>query len=65
MNNKTYDVLKLIALIAAPVTVFVASLCAAWNIQYAEPICATLAAVDVLLGSIVEILRKNYYKNNK
>ena len=60
MNNKTYDTLKLIALIAAPVTVFVASLCSAWNIPYAEGICATLAAIDVLLGSIVEILRKNY-----
>lgn len=65
MTNKAYDILKLVALIAAPVTVFVASLCAAWNIPHADAITATLAAVDILLGSIVEILRKNYYKNNK
>ena len=65
MSNRAYDTIKLIALIAAPVTVFAASLCAAWNIPYAEPICATLAAIDVLLGSLVEIFRRQYEKMNK
>ena len=65
MSNKTYDTLKLIALIGAPVTVFVTSLCAAWKIPYAEPICATLAAVDVCLGAIVKILADKYNKENK
>lgn len=62
VSNKTYDILKLAALIVAPVTVFVAAIMSAWGLPYAEQITATLAALDTLLGALVEIFRRAYVK---
>jgi len=64
MRNETYDKLKLIALIVAPVVVFLSTICNVWHIAYAEQICATLSALDVLFGSIVVIAKKHYDDEN-
>ena len=64
MNDKTYDIIKNIALFAAPVITLIASLCAVWNVPYCEQITASLAAVDTALGAIV-IVAKTVYEKKK
>lgn len=60
MSNKQYDILKFIALFIGPLVVFFTSLSKIWNIPYGEQICATLAALEVLIGSIVVVANKLY-----
>lgn len=62
MNNRTYDTIKIIALIAVPLVAFIGSICTIWNIPHAEQITATLTALDTLLGAVVAILSKIYNK---
>lgn len=64
VNNKTYDIIKLIALVAAPVLVFLSALVDIWHIPYAQQITLTLSALDTLIGALVVILKKNYDKKN-
>lgn len=60
MSNKTYDIIKTVALFAVPVLAFAASLCSIWNVPYCEQITATLTALDTLLGAIVIVAKKLY-----
>ena len=62
MSNKTYDTLKFIALLIAPLVTFVGSLVSIWGISYGEQIVATLAAIDVLVGAVVAIAKAIYDK---
>lgn len=65
MNNKTYDTLKLIGLIFAPVSTFIAAFISIWNIPYSAQITATLAALDTLIGALVVIAKARYEKAKK
>lgn len=60
MSNKTYDMLKMLALILAPVLAFAASLVNIWGLPYGEQIVATLTAIDTLIGAIVVGAKKAY-----
>lgn len=60
MTQKTYETLRIIAMLVAPIAAFVAVLCNAWNLPYAQPIAMTLTGLDALFGAIVEILRKEW-----
>ena len=62
MSNRTYDIIKLISLIAVPIVAFISALCSIWNVPHSEQITATLTAVDTLLGALVVILAKEYNK---
>ena len=62
VSNSTYDTLKKIALIAAPLITFLGAVCVIWHVPYAEQITATLAAFDTLLGSILIKLGIDYNK---
>lgn len=62
MTNKTYDTIKTIALIAAPVAVLASSILKIWNVPYTAEITATLAAVDTFLGALVAVLKAKYDK---
>lgn len=64
MTNKTYDIIKNVALIAAPVLAFIASVCNILNVPYTAQITAILAALDTLLGALV-IVAKKIYDGNK
>lgn len=64
MSNKVYDTLKIIALVAVPVTVLITSILTALNVPNLEVITAILAAIDTFLGSLVEIARREYEKEN-
>ena len=62
MNNKTYDILKFVALLIAPVIVLVSAIVDIWGIPYGAQITATLAAIDVFVGSVVVIAKEIYKK---
>lgn len=60
MSNKTYDALKTIAFVIAPLLTFAAALCIIWHVPYSEQITATLAAFDTMLGTILRKLGIEY-----
>lgn len=63
LSNKTYDVLKDIALYILPaLATLVLSLGNIWGIPHAEAIAATITALDTFLGAILKISSNNYAK---
>ena len=61
MTNKTYDLLKWVALIARPAVVtFVAAVGVIWGLSDTAQIAATIAAVDALLGACLQVSSANY-----
>jgi len=60
MTNKTYDLIKNVALVVTPVLAFLASLISIWNIPYGAELTATLTAIDTLCGAIVIVAKKIY-----
>lgn len=62
LSNRTYDTLKLVALIAVPLFAFLGALCTIWNVPHSEQITATLTALDTLLGALVAIIAREYNK---
>lgn len=62
MTNKTYDILKMVALLLMPLITFLAALGDIWSIPYTQQITATLAALDTLLGAVLKISSDNYHK---
>ena len=67
MSDKTYDMLKLIGLIAVPVITFLTAFINIWGdgIPYGPQIIATLAAIDALIGGIVAIAKNIYDHKQK
>lgn len=64
LPNKVYDVLKVVALIIVPVTILISSLGDIWGLPYQVQIVKTLGAIEVFLGSLLEISSANYRKSN-
>nr|DAP58859.1 MAG TPA: holin [Caudoviricetes sp.] len=63
MTNKTYDILKWIALILLPaLATFYAAIAAVWGLPYTEQVVGTITAVDTLLGTLLKISSDNYNK---
>ena len=64
MSNKTYDVLKWIAMYFLPAlgTLYFA-LAGIWGFPYGEEIVGTITAVDTFLGVIIGISTAQYNKN--
>lgn len=62
MTNKTYDIIKIVALLILPISEFVGSLASIWGFAYGKQIVATLVALDVLMGYIVKIASDSYHK---
>lgn len=61
MTNKTYDILKWIALILLPaLATFYAAIAAAWGLPYTEQVVGTITAVDTLLGTLLKISADKY-----
>ena len=60
-NNRTYDILKYVALIALPaLQVFWLTIGKIWNLAYTVEIGATIGAVALLLGTLLGVSTKNY-----
>ena len=64
MSNRMYDFIKLVALIGAPVIVFLSALCNIWAVPHAAELTATLAAIDTLIGAVVAALKADYDRRN-
>lgn len=65
-NNKTYDILKDIALYVLPaLATLILALGNIWGIPYAEAIAATITAIDTFLGAILKISSNEYQKAQK
>ena len=64
ISNKVYDIIKLVALIGAPVIVLLSALCNIWAVPHAAELTATLAAIDTLIGAIVTALKADYDRRN-
>lgn len=66
ISNKTYDVLKWIALVALPVAgTLYSALAAIWGFPYGDHIVRTILAIETALGALLGISSVNYNKNNK
>lgn len=65
MSNKTYDIIKIIALIVLPaVTTFVGVTLEALNVECSGVVVTIMTAFDVMLGTIIEKLSSMYKKKN-
>ena len=65
MSNKTYDIIKVIALIVLPaITTFVGVTLEALDVSYSGVVVTIMTAFDVMLGTIIEKLSAMYKKNN-
>lgn len=65
-NNKTYDILKWIAMLFLPaVGTLYFTLADIWNLPYGKQIVGTITAVDAFLGVILGISTARYNKINK
>ena len=63
MNNRVYDILKWITLVALPaITALWLTLANIWGFPYAEAIGATLAAITTFLGALLGISSIQYQK---
>lgn len=62
-DNKVYDVLKWIALVALPAigTLYFA-LASIWGLPYGEQIVGTITAIDAFLGALLGISSIQYNK---
>lgn len=61
MNDKTYDILKRVALIVVPaLATFVNAVGIVWGVPYTNEVTATITAFGVFLGAALGISSKNY-----
>jgi hypothetical protein len=65
MSNKTYDILKAVALTLPIITTFVIAIMKIWNIPYATEVALTLAALNTLIAELVKALSSAYNKTLK
>ena len=63
MSNKTYDILKYIAMIVLPaLATLYCAIAGIWGLPYAEQIPATIMAIDTFMGVLLKISSDNYNK---
>lgn len=62
IKNETYDRLKTIALLIAPLITFLAAIGKIWGLPHTNEIAATLAALDTLLGAFLNTSSKAYWE---
>ena len=63
ISDKTYDILKWIALIVLPaIGTFYFAIAGIWGLPYAEQIVGTITAIDTLLGALLGISTAQYKK---
>lgn len=65
MSDKTYDILKNVALLVLPLGTLISTICQIWNIPGAQQIQATFVALDVFCGALVTIAKAQYDKEQK
>lgn len=63
LSNKTYDILKYVALVLLPAcgTLYFA-LAAIWGLPYGEQVVGTITALDTFMGVLLQISTDQYNK---
>lgn len=61
MTDKTYDILKVVALIVLPLAAFITSISDIWGIPYGPQISQTLIALDTFIGCLLHKSSKDYW----
>lgn len=62
-ENKVYDVLKWVCLIALPaLSVLYASVDGVFGWGYTEAVVTVIAAVEAFIGTLIGVSTKNYYQ---
>lgn len=62
-NDKVYDVLKWVALVALPAAgTFYMALAGIWGFPYGEQVVGTVVAVETLIGTLLQISNIQYKK---
>lgn len=65
MSNKTYDIIKIIALVVLPaVTTFVGITLEALNVECTGVVVTIMTAFGAMVGGIIEKLSSMYKKKN-
>ena len=63
MTNKTYDILKYIALIVLPaISALYFGLARIWGWPYGEEIVGSIAVIDTFMGAILQLSKDSYDK---
>ena len=66
MTNATYNVLKWIASTGIPaITTLWLTIASIWGLPFAVPIGATMAAIDLFLGTLIGIASITYAKTQE
>lgn len=63
LQNKTYDILKVIALIILPLADLIAALANIWGLPYGSQIVATLVAIHAFLAAFVKVSSDKYHED--
>ena len=62
-SDKVYDILKWVAIIAAPaLATLVKVICTIWNLPYGTEIATTITALATFLGALLMVSTANYQK---
>lgn len=61
LSDKTYDVMKLLAIFILPLAALVTSLSDIWGIPYGQQVSQTLLALNVFLGAIIKTSSDSYW----
>lgn len=63
MNNKTYDILKWVALVVLPaLATLYSTIAVIWGLPYGEQIAGTITAIEVFLGVVLGVSSIKYNK---
>ena len=66
MSNKTYDILKNVALIVLPALATLwLTISKIWGLPYGEEIAATITAIDVFLGALLKVSSRFYEERKR
>ena len=66
LNNKVYDILKWVALIALPgIATLYTALAGIWGLPFGDEIPATITAIDLFLGALLGVSTAQYNKEDK
>lgn len=66
LNDKTYDILKWVAMVVLPaLAVFYKGLAGTWGLPFATQIPDTIVIIELFLGTLLGVSSANHYKNKR
>lgn len=66
LNNRVYDVLKWLVLVALPAaSVLYSALASVWGWGYVQEVTTTIAAVCAFVGALIGVSTANYNKERE